>query len=777
MSEPRRETVETPRLSALLARVGRRLVALACMHGIGTALAGVALWLSFAYLADRFLHLPAPIRVLHLAVLVGLPLAILWRELWRPLRRMPDERGRAVLVERAHPELEELLVSAIDLGRRPSGAPELVAALRQEADRRAAALDPRGVLAPSHPRRRLLIGLLFAASCFALLVGDPSSARVFLARLAGGPTPWPQRTHLALEVPGAGELFQLEAGPEGLVVRVARGTDLPLVVRAHGVVPDEVTLHFSGGARSVLAASGGGLFRTLLRSCQEDQTLWATGGDDRDREPRLSIVVLDPPEVVGVAVRVAPPAYSGLAESILRTGDVEVLAGSALVVHVLTDPPEARGEVRLLPRDETLALTPRPFPAPQDAPGAEGGPPLAGLAVELEARESLRYRFELVDDTGLKNPDPGLFSLQVTEDRPPRVELVAPGRGEVETTPGGALALRAIVRDDFGLASLELLAGPPGIDAEGEPWLRRALALRPLPERAPGASAPSPPARAEAFAGERLELAALSGAEPPQPGQTIELVLEATDVREPEPGRARSPVVRVRVVTVDELLRRVQDRLARVRASAAELLDLQLAKQRATFDLLAALESDALESGDAAALGAALTGQRRVAGDARSLLREVAGVTELVLYARIDERAGGLLEALDAGLAEVAERGFQPEPWRRLVEARSAAPPGAGGLASKLVDILGTSLEVGEELAPGAAEALARAQDARELTDVHGALERAGELQRATVARIESLLELLAEWDDFQSVLSLTRDLLNRQKTLAERTKQYAKEN
>jgi hypothetical protein len=44
------------------------------------------------------------------------------------------------------------------------------------------------------------------------------------------------------------------------------------------------------------------------------------------------------------------------------------------------------------------------------------------------------------------------------------------------------------------------------------------------------------------------------------------------------------------------------------------------------------------------------------------------------------------------------------------------------------------------------------------------------------VLKVEKLLEMLAEWDNYQSILSLTRDILNGQKNLSERTREYAKE-
>ena len=53
----------------------------------------------------------------------------------------------------------------------------------------------------------------------------------------------------------------------------------------------------------------------------------------------------------------------------------------------------------------------------------------------------------------------------------------------------------------------------------------------------------------------------------------------------------------------------------------------------------------------------------------------------------------------------------------------------------------------------------------------------AGVHQARTLTEIESLLERLSEWENFQSILTLTRDILNRQKNLTERTRQFAKDN
>ena len=58
----------------------------------------------------------------NLAVLASLPLAIAGLSLVRPWRRRPRRDQLALLVEREHPELCELFVSAVQFSERGAGA-------------------------------------------------------------------------------------------------------------------------------------------------------------------------------------------------------------------------------------------------------------------------------------------------------------------------------------------------------------------------------------------------------------------------------------------------------------------------------------------------------------------------------------------------------------------------------------------------------------------------------------------------------------------------------
>ena len=784
----------TPALDRLIERVRARLGRLVVLHGLGTTAAVAAGWMAFAFLADWLLHVPAPVRIFHLLVLVALPAFVAVRWLVRPLRARPDAAGTAVLIERAHPGHAELLVSAVELraARDPSGDRVHVERVLTEADRRAATLDAAPVLDAREPRRRALIGFASVAAVALLFVWNAEAARTFVARMAGGGTAWPQRTHLAIEIPmtsavAAAEIAAQTGGDEEIVVRVARGSDVPILVRAEGDVPEEVVLHFEGGHRSVLGSAGGPVFRTLLRSVQEDVSFHATGGDDQDGAPRARLVVLQPPDVTRIAISIQPPAYSGLPARIEADPDVQVLAGSKLVVHIVTSPADVSGKARLLPEDRVIDLVPAAFPRTGEEAQVEG------QAFEIVAERSVRYRFEIVDAQGLSNPDPGLFGITVVEDRAPEIEVLSPGRGDFDTVAGGLLPLRVRAQDDFALARIGYEITPPGVEAgNGE---LRDLEWRVLTpdERAAAEPERGPTARAVGIA--RARLAVRDLAAPPQPvdaalggtetqdlalaieGQQFQLVVRALDAAEPRPHEGRSAPLRVRVVAPEEFLRRIQDRLARAQSQTTALLELQRTKRRVALEMLTALTSDAPGADETQSeLALMVTGERRVQGDARSLSRELSGAAEAVLYARIDERAGGALELLDAALSQSLTRGFDPEPWRELARATRGGELAGSGLTAKLIDIAAIALEISEDLSPNGVTAFTRAQDATALDEVREHLAAAEKSQGAVIERLERLLERLAEWDNFQSVLGLTRDILNGQKSLSERTRQNAKE-
>ena len=106
--------------------------------------------------------------------------------------------------------------------------------------------------------------------------------------------------------------------------------------------------------------------------------------------------------------------------------------------------------------------------------------------------------------------------------------------------------------------------------------------------------------------------------------------------REPEAQEGKSVPVRIRVVSADEFLRRIQDRLARVRVKVDALATLMREKRGYTLDLVSSLESDEPDAADASGIGTALAGARRVQGDSRAVARELASIAENLILQGYD---------------------------------------------------------------------------------------------------------------------------------------------
>lgn len=766
MTAPADGLDRTPILARRLAALRARLVRGILLHALGSVAVVVAAWLAFTYVADRWLGVPLAVRWFHLALLLALPAFVAWREGWRHLRRVPGPAGLAVLAERGRPGSEELFVSAVQFQQRTGSESglelesTLVDRVLERAESAAPSIDASAVLESAAPRRRAWAGL-GASALTVLWLGllPPGHAAIFGARLFGATTPWPQRTFLALELPAADGSVAITREGEVIRARVARGSDLPVLVRAEGQVPSSVTLELDDGRRIELAAAREGLFRTELPALSEDLSFSVVGGDDRDGLPRAEIRVLQPPDLTGYEIVVEPPAYTGLAPERFADRSARAVIGSRVEVRLTTTPGVIEAAVELLPSAERLPLDPVPD---SGAPPASGEGELA-FGFEFVAREDLRLRFLLTDGDGLANPDPGLVAIEVVEDRAPEIALVAPGRSNVESVRGGALALRARVEDDFGLADVRLLVRSADDD---ERELVRSLEFAPM--GGDGASG---------RLHQLLEIDALIAELAIDAATSVEqlvLELEASDVAQPaQVGRAAP--VRVRLLSVDELLRRVQDRLAAARVAANELAGLQRERRERTEELFGALSGDgALAAADARAVAGMLSGQRRVASDAEALVRELASTAELVLYARLDPSGDALLELLDAESATLLERSFDPGPWRRLSELRASSTD-RDGFASHLVEIVDLGLRVGDA-GSAAVSALGAAEGAASLSESRSGLAEALDAQARTAARIEDLLDRLAEWDNFQSVLALTRDILDRQRAVRDRLQRLAAE-
>ncbi|MCA9000685.1 MAG: hypothetical protein KDB61_02095 [Planctomycetes bacterium] len=751
-----------PQTHALLERFRRRLLRLSLQQEVGMAAFFTSAWLCLIYGLDAILHLPGPVRILHAVVLTALPVWFVVHRLRRHWAQIPDTAGLAVLLERGSTDGQDLLVSAVQLAQDPAFQERGEFEILQRCEERAKTLTLDPVLEPQPARRWMWAGGVAALLLVPLYLTTQSTADIFVARMLGADIPWPQKTFLDIDIPGRADRMFVEREGDRIRVRVARGSDVPILVRATGDIPSQVFLVFDHGHRSVLESGGSELFRSQLRSVQQDMVFHATGGDDSDRRPEVTLEVLDPPDVGGLAFHVVPPAYSGLPERWSFGTDVEVLAQSQVQVHVLPDMDGVTGKAMVLPSGDELELQPAAFPIEA---GSDQKPEREGLTFAWRAEDSVRFRLELLSPSGLLNPDPGLYAMQTVEDARPVLSVLAPGRVDMEVVSGGFLPLRVRAQDDFGLepARYALIEGTG--DPADAPTLElewTALAARDL-----DASDPKGPA---GLGRRLLAVDELSPTGSVTEGMVFTLQFSVEDNREPAPQVSRSGQIRVRVLSGDDYLRKLETRLAQAGEKAgrmAQLLEQTMTQMR---HMQTALGGDGAD-GDVD-LREPLFDVERLSGNGRDLARDLAGLCESLLYSRLDGRAEPLMRAMDASLSAQLDRSFDPAPWQRLALDYEQGTLGQAGLGADLLQLVELSLQVSEQHTNRLADALkngAGLPAAEALTLAYG------EAQGAQEA-IERLLTRLGEWDNFQSVLTLTRDIIKRQRNVRERTKKFAEE-
>ncbi len=283
------------------------------------AVFGAAVWLSLA--VDYWLEPSAGVRrALLLVALAGITAAVIWYLVLRLARdfRFP---ALALVLERRFPELNDRLITAVELaesGQRHSG---LTGSMLQRTADEAAELS-----------RRLALGEVFNLGPLIRAISLASCLAVSIAAFALAASEvfstWFRRSVLM-----ADEYYRRDtdlrvyvlAEPGERVVEFSdgvykhpRGGDLTFIaeVPEGRRVPDRVQFSFRnvatrGGSTEFMTKIGGRLFRQKLIGLHNSIDLWLRGGDYSTRNP-LRIVIVEPPQLERLTLEALYPEYTGL---------------------------------------------------------------------------------------------------------------------------------------------------------------------------------------------------------------------------------------------------------------------------------------------------------------------------------------------------------------------------------------------------------------------------------------------------------------------------------
>jgi hypothetical protein len=694
----------------------RRLYAL---DGLSRLLLAVGGFVGLTFLADWSFGLPLPVRLVLLAAGVAGLLWIGFRRLVVPLGTTISDDDLAVLVERTYPELNDRLISAIQLSRRagPDASPELVEALIRDAEKASGEIDFRRVVVGRNVGR-----IAGWAAALILMAGAgaaafPLYASIYVKRLFGGETKWPQRT-----------LLTVLDFPDGRRV-VARGEDLTIAVKYDGKRPARLPLleyAFGSGesSRERMAVLGSDRYQYTFTRVTGPFTFTVSGGDDETAPHRVEVVTSPALETVRLffeypAYMRRPPTPADQPEPV---GNLVLPLHTAVRVEAVANE-DLESVVLALGVQGKQRRTPALL-----APGPDGRPRAFTGRFTVDEPIS-EYAFELKARNGLANRDPIRFAIKGVEDRSPEITVKEPLGDEV-VTDVCARPLEIEVRDDHGLAriALETRAISQQKDKTTD-WTSLEF-TRQQNSRDYGETK----IRSELV----LDVGKLGLA----PGDHVELRFRAEDFKDVGGANVRlSKVYKLSVVPMTALEKELQDAIEKIKTQ----LRAQKARQESAWSRTGQLHTN--------------YGRGEVLAPAQQAEVRQAGLDQNDITSRLD--------TLRKDIRHIQRRGV----YNKIFDESAARQLGAA------VDELGAL--VGEEGRDGlsrlAAARLDQATKMRTGPERSGAFQEAQGWQSQTAGGIQRALEHLDKWSSYQEVIRMTREIMELQRVNNEAIKKSGK--
>jgi hypothetical protein len=357
---------------------------------------------------------------------------IAYRRIFTPLRVTITDDDLAIFVERRFPDLDDRLISAIQLSREP--ATELVTALVNDADQAASRIDFHRVILWRPVGRIALGALLVGAFLAAGAWFFPVYAKTWLQRIAGGSAKWPQRTHLTV--------VDFKDGRRV----VARGDDLAIAVEYAGREPSKVILEykFQTGekGRERMSPLAGKRFQFTFTRVIGSFECVIEGGDDVTAVHYVDTVT--PPSIDTMRFYHEYPPYLRKTNTPLdrpeTSGNVTVPLGTKVRFEALTNE-DLRSASMARGKEQATDLTLE-------------NPRLFGCSFTVSDVAS-EVTLHLTAANGLVNRDPIRYTIKGIEDRPPDIVVRDP-LGDEFVTDLCERPLEIEVGDDHGIARIAL---------------------------------------------------------------------------------------------------------------------------------------------------------------------------------------------------------------------------------------------------------------------------------------------------------------------------------
>lgn len=527
---------------ARLRQVWTMYITRICMRGLGWLVAVFVGIVFIDFALDWGCDLSGYWRLFLLALNLTCLGWVAYRWIIRFLHRF-DPLKEALRIERAHPDLNGLLVSGVQFHEESiygsEVSRELMRAVRQQAENCASTLNLRAIV------RRVVLrtALISAALALLVLVGFGTWYREYLVVLAQrmlnpfSQTPYPTFTKLEVlsgdVMVCSGEPVTVRARATGVIPRTGK-----LAVRYGLVGWDFVPLESTDPEHP-------GEFTYTFTRTREDLDYYFRAGDGRSSLHQIKVV--HPPRMDSSRVQITYPAYTKMAPQEVDTLNLKVPEGTQLVWRLKFNEKVLGAELLMDGVD--------PVPLQLADNGREASASMPALA-------SRSYQIGFKWRMGSRDyNEPGVrYYIQVIPDSNPQVSLVEPSE-DGKATLKKVVHLAYTARDDYGLGKASVV-----FSVNDGAELRQDL----------GAMTDSTQAQATYAWAVTTKFPGL------KEGDLLTFAIEVTDNRPGEAGKNRSLSRRIQFVSDKNYLEYI---LSRQRKNLGQLRPIYLQQKNAVQEL------------------------------------------------------------------------------------------------------------------------------------------------------------------------------------------------
>lgn len=358
----------------------------------------------------------------------------------RMLVRNPSRTEAARLIEQSDPELNDAVITAVQVADQAGRRPSVLAAMAiHEADLLARQRDWSGAVSS----RQIMVWTVLSFLSFLLMVSSVMAANRFgrgLLRTSAATADAPQMA--------AGEIPITELMIEPGDTELEAGSSLTVVARFPGVVPAHASLEFMDGKNKIRRMAmtetvDAGVFAARMEEMVADGTYrvlydQVNGVSEKPLiSPSYQVQTFVRPSLDRVDAIITPPVWTGLgAETVEDAMRLKVTQGSTVTLKLFLNKPVVLAELR--PKEgASIAL-------------AKSEADSAAVEATFEVHESNSWIVFLQDADGRTPAEEDQISIKVTLNEPAKIKMTFPGK-DSNVSPLQEFLVEASATDDFNL--------------------------------------------------------------------------------------------------------------------------------------------------------------------------------------------------------------------------------------------------------------------------------------------------------------------------------------